>query len=265
MTLPFSANTSYLNLLFVTMQAELRSSPRGQGTRETLNHQTCVDMTHPVVTNTGRALNYKFMVAEALWMLQGSDKLADLTQFCKRMADFSDDGVILNGAYGPKYWHQLAFVVNKLKEDPDTRQAVMSFWRPNPEPSKDIPCTCTLQFLIRGDFIHLNVFMRSQDVWLGWPYDVFSFTMLCCYVALHMRQPLSLGTLTITAGSQHLYDRDADKVTAALRSNGRRYEPMCLYGLNTPDVLLEYLKYALYDKFVTNPHPFFTSLRELCH
>ena len=43
---------------------------------------------------------------------------------------------------------------------------------------KDIPCTVSLQFLIRENKLHLFVNMRSNDVFLGLPHDIFCFTMI---------------------------------------------------------------------------------------
>jgi thymidylate synthase len=53
--------------------------------------------------------------------------------------------------------------------------------------------------------------MRSSDVWLGWPYDVFNFSMVGASVVLALRlhpkfEGLQLGELYLTAGSQHLYE-----------------------------------------------------------
>ena len=46
------------------------------------------------------------------------------------------------------------------------------------KPHKDIPCTCTLQLLLRDRRLHMLASMRSNDVFKGLPHDVFAFTML---------------------------------------------------------------------------------------
>ena len=57
--------------------------------------------------------------------------------------------------------------------------------------------------------------MRSNDVWLGWPYDNFNFSMIGLSVCLLMRQmhnkKLKLGMLTNNAGSRHLYKENFEK------------------------------------------------------
>jgi thymidylate synthase len=184
-------------------------SPRGMKIREIDHHGIYVDMNYPVLTLPGRKLNYKFMAAEALWILEGSDRVADLAPYNPAMARFSDDGVTLAGAYGPRFVAQLSYVLAKLKEDRDTRQATLTLWTPNPTQSKDIPCTVAMDFKIRDDRLNLHVFMRSSDVWLGLPYDVFSFTMIACLVACHLNAagpPVTPGTLYLTAASSHVYE-----------------------------------------------------------
>lgn len=184
-------------------------SPRGQNVLE-LNHYTSViDMRYPVLRDPLRKLNYRFMAAEALWIIEGSDKLEDLIRYNPNMAAFSDDGVTLSGAYGPRIRDQIWYVVSKLTEDRDTRQATLSIWRPNPSSSKDIPCTVAIDFKIRDDKLNLHVFMRSSDIWLGLPYDVFSFSCVA-YLVCSILSGVSPGTLYLTAASSHLYEEHWD-------------------------------------------------------
>lgn len=209
--------TAVTNLLYgqpgVTVR---RTNPRGMMCYEmTTPTVTVVDPYYPLVSIVDRRLNYKFAAAEALWIVEGRDDLAYLTAFNKNMAQFSDDGLTLAGAYGPRINAQLDYVVYKLLEDRDSRQAVLTIWERNPQPSRDIPCTVAMSFMLRGKRLYCSVFMRSSDVYLGLPYDMFSFSMV-------MRRVLSeyvkradrighgylLGELYIFAASSHLYDRD---------------------------------------------------------
>lgn len=184
--------------------------PRGRATRELLQQTVLVDMRRPVVDEPLRGLNMRFMAAEAYWILSGSDLVADISPYLPRLADYSDDGKTFFGAYGPKIVGQLGYVVRKLKEDPDTRQATLTIWRENPPPTKDLPCTVAISFMIRNSFLHCHVYMRSSDVWLGLPYDIFNFSMLahlvCCRLnegSTSIREP---GLLHLTAASSHLYE-----------------------------------------------------------
>ena len=228
-------------------------APRGMPVRELMSYQSVINMQHPLVTVAERRLNYRFAAAEAYWILTGDNRLAPLVQHIKKFRDFSDDGETLSGAYGPQVVDQMRYVISTLQTDNDSRQAVMTLWRPRPQPSRDIPCTVALQFLVRDGRIHCVATMRSSDAWLGWPYDVFSFTMISTMVGLklihgNVRFPkLELGRLYMNVGSQHVY---CDNPPLQLRNicrnsvNYEEYHDMTLYGLISPDHLLQCLRYV---------------------
>lgn len=238
-----SANMSWLDTIEKVLVGQIVMA-RGLPTRELLHFQSKVLMCDPLVTIMERKLSYRFAAAEALWILTGDNRLQPLVDHAPSFGRFSDDGRTLSGAYGPKVVTQLQYVVDALQQDEQSRQAVMTTWRECPRPSKDIPCTISLQFLIRCGKIHCIVNMRSSDVWLGWPYDIFSFTMITCMVGLLLTQRTSksyqLGTLVLNAGSQHIYEPDQEKACnivfdAVLE---REISPLILSHLNSPDHLL---------------------------
>lgn len=200
-------------------------TPRGKPTTELLHHTVLTDMSQPAVWCRERKLNYSFMAAEALWMLDGRDDLEPLVVHTPRMASFSDDGRTLAGAYGPRIMSQHDYVVSCLCNDINTRQAVLTTWNRNPPPSKDIPCTVSMQFMIRNRQLNAHVYMRSSDVWLGLPYDTFSFSMVAAHVACDYNQRMltdsdriRLGTMHLTAGSMHLYHSDMNAAQRLLHN-----------------------------------------------
>jgi hypothetical protein len=119
---------------------------------------------------------------------------------------------MFDGAYGPRVVDQLRYVVDCLWKDPMSRQAVMEVWRPNPRESLDIPCTLTLQWLIRDGKLHCIDSMRSSDAWLGWVYDVFSFSMLssCILLMLSERAKKTLAVMSTESGNWDYYKMVAD-------------------------------------------------------
>lgn len=203
--------------------------PRGLNTFEhTAPMVLEIDPYYPLVSFAGRKLNYKFAAAEALWIITGRNDLEYLTQYNSNMTKFSDDGITLTGAYGPRINSQLDYVVNALAEDPATRQACLTIWERSPNPSKDIPCTVAMVFQLRDGRLDCHTFMRSSDVFLGLPYDMFSFSMVMRLVldTYHLRSGTSkmsvlLGTLYLYAASSHLYETDLEKI-AFLRSPDAR-------------------------------------------
>lgn len=187
-------------------------APRGKLTKEILQRTMVVNMRKPVLVVPDRCLSYRFMAAEAYWILSGDDSVAGIAPYNSRISEFSDDGEHFFGAYGPKILSQLDYVVAKLKADHDTRQAGLTIWRENPPTTKDVPCTVATFFSLRGMTLNAHVFMRSSDVWLGVPYDVFNFSMLAHLICGHLNDErtaddvYSPGKLYLTAASSHLYE-----------------------------------------------------------
>jgi len=187
---------------------EHATSPRGMETHEMIGSTVSFDMMKPVVSLPKRQLSFRFMAAEALWILYGSNDLNFHEQIRNKLSPYSDNGETMAGAYGPKVQQQIDYVVNTLENDPDSRQAVMTIWERNPAPSKDIPCTLSLQFMIRNEQLYTNVCMRSSDVWMGLPYDMFTFTAITALVRLKLNMNLDQRECNIFAGSSHLYQKN---------------------------------------------------------
>jgi thymidylate synthase len=209
------ANNVWARLLQRILQGGDNSFPRGFKCIEVLQHTVIVNMVHPVITNQERKLNYRFMAAEAHWILTGDDRVETITPYNSKMKDFSDDGVKFFGAYGPKVMGQLDYVISKLVADPWSRQAGINIWRENPPETKDVPCTVSVFFSIRSGRVNCHVFMRSSDAWLGFPYDVFNFSMLSYLVCARLNHlprlqvdNLEPGNLYLTMANSHLYQHN---------------------------------------------------------
>lgn len=199
-------------------------------TLEVLNHTVEFDMMYPVVQIEGRRANYRFMAAEANYIIQGRNDIHYLDNVLYGFAKYSDDGYTQSGAYGPPFIDQIAYVVKTLQEDPTSRQAVLTIWRPNPRPSVDIPCTLSMQFLLRNDFygdpeLHAVVNMRSSDAFTGLLYDMFCFSVMAGVVAqrvdTELGYDLRLGSCFINAGSRHLYEKDYEAITRTLHMDNK--------------------------------------------
>ena len=130
--------------------------------------------------------------------------------------NLTDDGITNNSAYGyileKKYtYDQIKQIIDLLKKDPTSRRAVLNISDPtlNKIETKDLQCTIALQFLIRNNKLEETVYMRSNDVYFGLPYDYIYFITLGKYIASKLN--LELGKYTHHATSMHMYLRDEDK------------------------------------------------------
>lgn len=179
---------------------------------EILDAVFCVeDPTRNIVTNPVRNMPMRYAIGELAWYIAGSNRVSDISRFAKKWVDISDDGVHNNSAYGYRIHELFGFdqwehVKEMLIKSPDTRQAVIHIKDPSNTPTKDTPCTVYLQFFLRDGKLNLSVHMRSNDIWMGVPYDMFSF----CFMQMRMAMELGveIGSYTHYAGSLHMYKRD---------------------------------------------------------
>lgn len=206
-----TTNTWY-NMLLDAIENGDVVSPRGKKTYELPQHTMVVDMRSPIVTCKDRKLSYQFMAAEAFWILAGDNRVETIAPYNSRIAEFSDDGETFFGAYGPKVMGQIDYIINKLVQDENSRQAGLTIWRENPPDTKDVPCTVAMFFNIRNGKLNCHTFMRSSDIWLGVPYDIFNFSMVAHLVCARLnafRVDMGIiepGKLYLTAASRHLYE-----------------------------------------------------------
>lgn len=218
------ADTAWLKLLRKVMAEGKVSEPRGIRTLELLGYKSEIDMKWPVIDFAKRKLGYKFMCAEAWWIMSGQNRLSSIKAFSDTIEKFSDDGEFFFGAYGPRIVDQLTHITKALTVDHASRQAVLTTWRPNPPVSKDIPCTISLQFMIRDGKLDCFANMRSSDAWLGVPYDWFNFSMLSGGICLLLKkagQHIEIGTLHFYAASQHLYEYNFEIIKDILREGDK--------------------------------------------
>lgn len=210
------ATLAWVDIIDKIMIKGRETNPRGMKTKELLCSVTQIDMNNPIVLVEDRKVGYDFMFAEAWWILTGRDDVESIEKYAPSISKYSDDGKTFTGAYGPRVIKQLNYIVDSLAKDQDTRQAILTIWTPNPRPSKDIPCTVSLQFIIRDGKLHCIAGMRSSDAWIGYIYDIFNFSAISAYVMAELKAKynirLSLGELSLVAGSQHIYERNFKQV-----------------------------------------------------
>jgi thymidylate synthase len=172
------------------------------------------DPTHGLPVHTGRGLNLNIAAAEAVQLIGGFARPDMLTRASVNFQRYVEEDGRFHGAYGSRVTHQVSCAVNKLKRDPSSRQAVVTLWDPwldNQPGKKDYPCTVFLQFEVSpyDGRLEMNTVMRSNDAWLGLPYDLFQFTQLQLSVAHALGLPA--GRYRHTALSMHIYIADEAK------------------------------------------------------
>lgn len=169
-----------------------------------------------VLFSAERNCNPFFHFIEGLWMIAGRQDLDTLTMFAKKMADFSDDGVLVNGAYGYRWteWFgrdQLSTVIDLLRKNPLDRRAVLQMWDCTQDlgsSSKDVPCNT--QIFLRGRpaslgyYLDMTVTNRSNDlIWGMYGANAVHFSMVHEYLASCIG--MGLGHYYQVSSNPHVY------------------------------------------------------------
>lgn len=212
---------AYPHIIREVLNEGTSCSPRGMKIKEICDFHFRLDSyDQPTPLQKSRKLNYRFAILEGLLNIHGSAPAEIITFFNKNMANYVNESTgEFDGAYPPRIGACIKECYERLKADPDTRQAVIPIFRTSDqkmEKSKDYPCTLTLQFLIRDGRLNMIVNMRSNDCLLGLPYDVSQFGLLGKAMAGWLGIPT--GWYAHQAGSMHSYDEreeQARTVTAA--------------------------------------------------
>lgn len=164
-------------------------------------------------------------LGELCWYLSGSRRTGFITYYLRDYAKLAEGNQVYGG-YGPRFFtwkgtSQISNIVATLRRR-DSRRAVIQLFdaRDIAKRHKDVPCTCTLQFLLRRHTLHLIANMRSNDVHRGLPHDVFCFTMLQEIMA--RRLSVELGTYKHVVGSLHRYVEDREPMK---QFRGEGYQP----------------------------------------
>lgn len=128
-----------------------------------------------VLTEEVRMANPFFHMAEFIWMMAGSRDIQWIARYNKRMLQYSDDGVTQAAGYGHRWREhfggdQIKWVVELLKEDLNTRRAVLGMWDPvvdNENRSVDLPCNTHIYLRVVQDKLTMTVCNRSNDLIWG--------------------------------------------------------------------------------------------------
>ncbi len=118
---------------------------------------------------------------------------------------------------GNKQNNQIDKVVRVLKNEPESRRALISLWDSQYDSiSEHPPCVCTIQFFIRNNKINTITYYRSNDAWMAALPDMISMLRLTEYVASRLK--IDVGQYFHFAASYHIYEPDIIPATYAFRT-----------------------------------------------
>lgn len=191
----------------------------------------------PLVTT--KKLHLRSIFHELLWFLSGDTNIRYLQENGVKIWDeWADE----NGDLGPVYGHQwrafsagaqtgdvkddeplhigrgvdqVANLIDTIKSSPDSRRLIVSAWNPADVPRMALPpCHALWQVRVLNGRMHLQLYQRSADMFLGVPFNIASYSMLLVMLA-HVTgyEP---GDFVHTLGDAHIYNNHMDQVNLQL-------------------------------------------------
>lgn len=211
---------------------------------------------------TTKKVHLKSIIHELLWFIKGDTNIKYLVdhdvriwnewpyEAFKRSSDFQgesmddyiqkmktdDEFAKKHGDLGPVYgaqWRnfngvdQLQFILDEIKNNPNSRRMILSAW--NPAEIKHMalpPCHTLIQFYVADGKLSLQLYQRSADIFLGVPFNIASYALLL----LMMAQVTNLkpGEFIHTLGDAHIYQNHLDQVKLQLSRTPRKRPMMVI-------------------------------------
>ncbi len=223
---------AYLDLLRTVLNEGVERSDRtGTGTRSIFGYQMRVDLRDGFPLLTTKKVHLKSIIHELLWFVRGETHVRPLQKAGvtiwdewatpEQTARFGRKA----GDLGPVYGHQwrnfgaterddgtyesdgvdqLAYVVEQIRENPDSRRLIVSGWNPSEAERVALPpCHTLFQFYVSEGRLSCQLYQRSADVFLGVPFNIASYALLTMMVASVSK--LEPGDFIHTFGDVHLY------------------------------------------------------------
>jgi thymidylate synthase len=176
-----------------------------------------LEIEHPeqrLITDPVRDANPFFHCMEFIWMMAGSNDVTWLSQFNKRMLEYSDDGKTLHAAYGKRWrdwpafeFDQIKVAVDMLKRNREDRRIVLQMWDAAEDlasQKKDLPCNTQILLRVVNDSLDFLVTNRSNDLFWGmFGANIVHMTMLQELMA--QAAGLKIGTYRVVSNNLHAY------------------------------------------------------------
>ena len=252
----------YHNALREILKNGAQSTDRtGTGTIAHFGLQTRYSLSDGFPLVTTKKVHLRSIIHELLWFLSGDTNIRYLKKNGVSIWDeWADDNGDLGPVYG-KQWRafpgkvgsvdQVAQLIENIKTTPDSRRHIVSAW--NPAEIADMalpPCHTMWQVRIIGDKMHLQLYQRSADMFLGVPFNIASYALLLQMLA-HVTGYIA-GDFIHTLGDAHIYSNHMDQVTELL-SRDLRPLPKMIIKRDVSSIFD--FKYEDFELMSYDPHP----------
>ena len=217
----------YLDLLGHVLEHGTEKADRtGTGTRSVFGWQMRFPLQDGFPLVTTKKLHLRSIIHELLWFLQGSTNIGYLKDHKVAIWDeWADADGELGPVYGKQWrsWEgadgktvdQIAWLVEEIGRNPDSRRLVVSAWNVADLPKMALmPCHTLFQFYVADGKLSCQLYQRSGDIFLGVPFNIASYALLTHMVAQVCG--LGVGDFVHTLGDAHLYSNHYEQAREQL-------------------------------------------------
>ena len=207
---------TYLELMGNVLENGTKKIDRtGVGTLSIFGAQMRFNLQDGFPLLTTKKVHLKSIIHELLWFLKGDTNIQYLKDNSVKIWDEWADG---NGNLGPVYGHQwrswegqngekidqINNVIENIKNNPNSRRLIVSSWNVSEIPKMALPpCHAFFQFYVANQKLSCQLYQRSADLFLGVPFNIASYSLLCMMIAKVCN--LQLGDFVHALGDTHLY------------------------------------------------------------
>ncbi len=229
----------YLDLLqHVLDNGTVKHDRTGTGTKSVFGYQLRCDLSEGFPLLTTKKVHLKSIIYELLWFLKGDTNVRYLQEHGVRIwNEWADENGDLGPVYGGQWrsWpdytgghiDQISQIIDQIKNTPDSRRIIVSAWNVADVPTMKLPpCHTLFQFYVANGKLSLQLYQRSADLFLGVPFNIASYALLCMMVA-HVTG-LEPGEFIHTFGDAHIYLNHMDQVHEQLSREPRPLPRMVL-------------------------------------
>lgn len=232
------------------------------GTISTFGYQMRFDLSEGFPLVTTKKLHLKSIIHELLWFLRGDTNIGYLKENGVRIWDeWADEKGDLGPVYGAQWrsWpkkdggsiDQISHLIKQIKENPDSRRLIVSAWNVGEIEKMALPpCHAFFQFYVAEGKLSCQLYQRSADTFLGVPFNIASYALLCMMIAQVC--DLKAGDFVHTLGDAHIYNNHIDQVKLQL---SRDFRPLPKMKINPRVKNILDFKYADFELLGYDPHP----------
>lgn len=229
-------------LRHILENGHLKEDRTGTGTISTFGYQMRFDLQEGFPLLTTKKVHLKSIIHELLWFLKGDTNVRYLQDNGVRIwNEWADADGDLGHIYGYQWrsWpdydggfiDQISEAVETIRNNPDSRRIIVSAWNVADLGRMNLPpCHAMFQFYVADGKLSLQLYQRSADSFLGVPFNIASYALLCMMMAQVCG--LQPGEFIHTFGDVHIYRNHLEQVREQLTRETRALPRMVI----NPDV-----------------------------